>query len=49
MHDSMVVDHVDEQRSLADSKLAKYFEAAVKFQSSDLIMRAGHIPKLRRG
>ncbi|MEZ6190812.1 MAG: hypothetical protein R3C45_05915 [Phycisphaerales bacterium] len=35
MHDSMVVDHVDEQRSLADSKLAKYFEAAVKFQSSD--------------
>ena len=47
MHDSMVVDHVDEQRSLADSKLAKYFEAAVKFQSSDLIMRAGHVPKLR--
>lgn len=47
MHDSVVVDHVDEQRSLADSKLAKYFEAAVKFQSSDLIMRAGHVPKLR--
>jgi len=47
MHDSIVADHVDEQRSLADSKLAKYFEAAVKFQSSDLIMRAGHVPKLR--
>lgn len=47
MHDSVMVDHVDEQRSLADSKLAKYFEAAVKFQSSDLIMRAGHVPKLR--
>jgi len=47
MHDSIVADHVDQQRSLADSKLAKYFEAAVKFQSSDLIMRAGHVPKLR--
>ncbi len=47
MHDSIVADHVDEQRSLADSKLAKYFEAAVKFQSSDLIMRAGNVPKLR--
>lgn len=47
MHDSMVVDHVDEQRSLADSKLAKYFEAAVKFKSSDLLMRAGQVPKLR--
>jgi twitching motility protein PilT len=47
MHDSIVADPVDQQRSLADSKLAKYFEAAVKFQSSDLIMRAGHVPKLR--
>jgi len=33
--------------TLADTPLAKYFKAAVKFESSDLIMRGGQAPKLR--
>ncbi len=41
------VDHIDERKSLADTPLKKYFEAAVKFESSDLIMRAGQVPRLR--
>ncbi len=45
--DPLPVDHVDDRRSIADTPLAKYFEAAVKFESSDLIMRAGQVPKLR--
>jgi len=34
-------------RTLADTPLAKYFKAAVRFESSDLIMRGGEVPKLR--
>jgi len=45
--DPVPVDHIDDRRSIADTPLAKYFEAAVKFESSDLIMRAGQVPKLR--
>ena len=41
------VDHIDDRRSIADTPLAKFFEAAVKFKASDLIMRAGHVPKVR--
>jgi twitching motility protein PilT len=34
-------------KTLADTPLSKYFKAAVRFQSSDLIMRGGEVPKLR--
>lgn len=34
-------------KTLADTPLAKYFKAAVRFESSDLIMRGGEVPKLR--
>ncbi len=42
-----VADHLDERRSLADTILKKYFKAAIQFEASDIIMRAGEIPKLR--
>lgn len=41
------VDHIDERKSIANTPLKKYFEAAVKYESSDLIMRAGQTPRLR--
>ncbi len=48
MHDSVVVgDPLEYHASLADTPLAKFFKAAVKFESSDLIMRGGQAPKLR--
>ena len=48
MHDSVVVgDPLAIKQTLADTPLAKYFKAAVKFESSDLIMRGGQAPKLR--
>ncbi|MEM6391996.1 MAG: PilT/PilU family type 4a pilus ATPase [Planctomycetota bacterium] len=34
-------------KTLADTPLAKFFEAAVKFETSDLIMRGGEAPRLR--
>ncbi|MEM1213565.1 MAG: PilT/PilU family type 4a pilus ATPase [Planctomycetota bacterium] len=34
-------------KTLADTPLARYFEAAVKFETSDLIMRGGEAPRLR--
>ena len=36
-----------EKKSLANTRLRKFFEACVKFESSDLIMRAGQVPQLR--
>ncbi|MEQ9453885.1 MAG: PilT/PilU family type 4a pilus ATPase [Phycisphaeraceae bacterium] len=45
--DPVPVDHVDQKRSLADTPLKKFFKAAIQFESSDVIMRAGQIPKLR--
>lgn len=48
MHDSVVVgDPLAITQTLADTPLAKFFKAAVKFESSDLIMRGGQAPKLR--
>ena len=48
MHDSVVVgDPLAINQTLADTPLAKFFKAAVKFESSDLIMRGGQAPKLR--
>ncbi|MEM9296191.1 MAG: hypothetical protein AAGA57_10345, partial [Planctomycetota bacterium] len=34
-------------KTLADTPLARFFEAAVQYESSDLIMRGGLPPKLR--
>jgi twitching motility protein PilT len=34
-------------KSLADTPLRKYFEAAVKFEASDIILRSEQAPKLR--
>jgi twitching motility protein PilT len=34
-------------KSLADTPLRKYYEAAVKYEASDLILRAGQSPRLR--
>ncbi|MEO0965171.1 MAG: PilT/PilU family type 4a pilus ATPase [Planctomycetota bacterium] len=42
-----VVDHVDDRRSMADTGLKKFFDAAVQFGASDLLMRAGYVPQLR--
>ncbi|MEX0653543.1 MAG: ATPase, T2SS/T4P/T4SS family, partial [Phycisphaeraceae bacterium] len=41
------VDHIADRKSLADTPLKKYFEAAVRFESSDLILRGDQIPRLR--
>lgn len=47
-HDSVVAgDPLAITQTLADTPLAKYFKAAVKFESSDLIMRGGQAPRLR--
>ncbi len=45
--DPVPVDHVDQKRSLSDTPLKKFFKAAIQFESSDVIMRAGQVPKLR--
>ncbi|MEM0913869.1 MAG: PilT/PilU family type 4a pilus ATPase [Planctomycetota bacterium] len=42
-----VVDHIDDRRSMADTGLKKFFDAAVQFGASDLLMRAGYVPQLR--
>lgn len=34
-------------KSLADTPLRKFFEASVKFEASDIILRADQVPKLR--
>ncbi len=41
------VEHIHERKTLADTYLRKFFEAAVKYQASDLLLRGGQIPKLR--
>lgn len=48
LHDTTTpIDHIEEQRSITQTPLRKYFEAAVRFEASDLIMRGGLVPKLR--
>lgn len=42
-----LIDHVTERRSLADTSLRKFFEAAHKYEASDLLLRGGQVPKLR--
>ncbi len=39
--------HRTELRSLADTPLRKYFETAIKFEASDVLMRGGQKVKLR--
>ncbi|MEX0775905.1 MAG: PilT/PilU family type 4a pilus ATPase [Phycisphaeraceae bacterium] len=45
--DPAPVDHVEQRRSLMTTPLRKFFEAAVKHEASDLLLRGGQIPKLR--
>lgn len=45
--DALPVDHVIERRSLANTALRKYFEAAIRHQASDLLLRGGQVPRLR--
>jgi len=40
-------DHLSDHRSLANTSLRKYFETAIKFEASDLLMRGGQKVKLR--
>ncbi|MCC6680700.1 MAG: PilT/PilU family type 4a pilus ATPase [Phycisphaeraceae bacterium] len=48
LHDTTTpIDHVDEQKTLTETPLRKYFETAVRFEASDLLMRGGQCPKLR--
>ena len=50
-HESSSVMHFDidqaRHKTLADTKLYKYFKAAVQHKTSDLLMRGGEPPKLR--
>lgn len=39
--------HPVDQPSLAKTPLKKYFEAAVRFEASDLLLKGGQVPKLR--
>lgn len=49
-HESVVDgDPLEVHATLADTPMAKYFKAAVKFESSDLLIRGGQAPKLRLG
>ncbi len=48
LHDTTTpIDHVEEQKTLTQTPLRKYFETAVRFEASDLLMRGGQCPKLR--
>jgi len=40
-------DHAEEQKTLADTPLVKYFDAGVRFGASDVLLRGGEIPRLR--
>jgi len=41
------IDHLADRKSIADTPLKKFFEAAVRFEGSDLIIRGGQVPKIR--
>ena len=45
--DEGLLDRIEDIKSLADTQLRKFFEAAAKYQASDLIMRGEQVPKLR--
>jgi twitching motility protein PilT len=41
------IEPVSQQKAMADTPLRKFFEAAVKFEASDLLLRGGQVPRLR--
>jgi twitching motility protein PilT len=45
--EAIEIEPVNERSSFNGTFLEKYFEAAIKFESSDLLMRGGQTPKLR--
>ena len=48
MNDEMArADHLSEHKSLANTSLKKYFEAAVRLEASDLLMRGGQKVRVR--
>jgi len=51
MHDDGLapVDHVAERRNPGDTPLRKFFEAAVTYEASDILLRGGAPPKIRVG
>ena len=42
-----VEDSMIKHRTLADTPLRKYFERAIKYEASDLLMRGDYVPRLR--
>lgn len=44
---TLMLDHVGDRRSFNDTPLKRYFEAAVKYEASDLLLRGGQVPRLR--
>ena len=42
-----LIEYVDESRSITKSHLRKFFEAAAKYEASDLLLRGGQVPRLR--
>ncbi len=45
--DPVPIEHLRERKTLADTYLRKFFEAAVKYKASDVLLRGGQTPKLR--
>jgi len=41
------MDRITERKTMADTPLAKFFEAAARFEASDLLLKGGVAPKLR--
>lgn len=46
-HEPIVLEHTDQKRSFNDTPLRKFFDACLRFEASDLHMRAGQVPRLR--
>ncbi len=44
---TLMLDHVGDRRSFNNTPLKRYFEAAVKYEASDLLLRGGQVPRLR--
>ena len=45
--DVVPLDHVADRRSFGLTPLRKFFEAAIKYEASDLLLRGGQVPMLR--
>ncbi len=45
--DNIPDDPTAERKTMADTPLRRFFEAAVKFEASDLLLRGGQAPRLR--